>query len=199
MPVHGCDRCMDRAVLLWVVAHRTEWGTALARGLMAMGTRALPLAAAGLAFLVLLAAFRSWRLAAAAMLAAVVAVAVSEVAKAFVHRPRPPAALGLVRVQGFSMPSTDAALTAAVATVLIVAGLRTGRRAGRVLAAVLAAVVVVVGAALVYLGAHWATDVVAGWVLGGGIGVAAHRVHEGRSAGTGRPLVRARYRGPRRR
>jgi undecaprenyl-diphosphatase len=153
---------------------------------MAVGTQPLALAAAGLVFLILLAAFRSWRVGAAAVLAVVVAVAVTEVAKTLVHRPRPPAALALVRVHGFSMPSTDAALTAAAATVLIVAACRTGRRAGRVLAVSLAASVVVVGAALIYLGAHWASDVVTGWVLGVGTGAAAARVLIGpRAAGTG--------------
>jgi membrane-associated phospholipid phosphatase len=167
---------MDRAVQLWVVAHRTEWATAAARGLRAVGTRALPLAAVGLVALIVVAAIGSWRLVVAAVLAAVAAVAVSEVTKTLVHRPRPPAVLGLVRVHGFSMPSTDAALTAAAATVLIVAGLRTGRLTGRVLAAALAVGVLVVGAALVYLGAHWATDVVAGWMVGAGLGVVSARV-----------------------
>jgi undecaprenyl-diphosphatase len=167
---------MDRAVLLWVVAHRTDWGTAAARGLMAAGTQPLPLAVAGLVFLILVAAFRSWLPGAAAVVAAVAAVAVTEVAKMLLHRPRPPAALGLVRVHGFSMPSTDAALTAAVATVLIVTGLRTGRRAGRVLAAAMTVGVVVVGAALVYLGAHWVSDVATGWVLGVGLGAASGRL-----------------------
>lgn len=167
---------MDRAALLWVVAHRAGWATGSARALMALGTETVPAAAAGLVVVILLAAFRSWRLGATAVLAALVAGALSVAAKMAIHRPRPPAALALVPAHGSSMPSTDAALTAAAATVLIVAALRTSRRSGRVLTAVLLTVVVAVGAALVYLGAHWASDVLAGWALGGAIGAVAARV-----------------------
>jgi undecaprenyl-diphosphatase len=170
---------MDRAVLLWMVAHRTGWATASARALMALGTRPPALAAVGVAVLILVAASRSWRLGATALLAGGVALVLSIAAKMLVHRPRPPAALVLVVAHGSSMPSTDAALTAGAATVLIVAALRAPRPVGRVLAGALAAAVVVVGVALVYLGAHWTTDVLVGWVLGAATGAALVRVLSG--------------------
>lgn len=163
---------MDRAVLLWMVAHRTGWATASARALMALGTRPVPLAAAGLVALVVVAVSRSWRLGATAAAAAVAAAALSVGAKVVVHRPRPAPALSLVTAHGSAMPSTDAALTAGAAAVLVIAALRTGHRAGRLLAGATAAVVLVVGVALVYLGAHWTTDVLVGWALGAAVGTA---------------------------
>jgi undecaprenyl-diphosphatase len=174
---------MDRAVLLWMVAHRSGWATGSARALMALGTRPIPVAGLAVGALVLVGVTRSWRLGATAAVAAVAAVALSMAAKAVVHRPRPAWPLSLVGVRGPSMPSTDAALTAAAATVLVIAALRTGHVAGRLLAAAVAAVVLVVGVALVYLGAHWTTDVLVGWALGAAVGTALVRAEALRCAG----------------
>lgn len=166
----------DLTLLRWVAAHRTPWASALARGLMAAGTRPLPLLAVALVALGVVALLRAWRPAAAAVVAAVVALLASEVAKHVVERPRPPAALALIQAGGFAMPSTHGAFTAAAATTLVVAALARGRWTGRLLAAALLAATVVVGVALVYLGAHWATDVLAGWALGAVVGAACARL-----------------------
>ena len=143
---------------------------------MAAGGHPRPLAAELLACLVVVALLRAWRTAAMAALAAGGAVVASEVLEALVHRPRPPAAEALVRVGGWSMPSTDGALVAAAALVLAVAALRTGRWGGRVVVLVLAVGTVVVGLALVYLGAHWTNHVLAGWALGVVVGAGSARL-----------------------
>ncbi len=176
-------RGWDLNVLEAVAAHRTWWATDLSRAVMALGdTKVVYLAA------LLLCAFfgwrfRAWRPAAAAPLAAIVAVVVTEIAKQMIGRPRPPEALALVTAASSARPSSIGAMTAAAATPVILAGLRMASRTGRVLAGAVAAATLVIGVSMVYLGAHWLSDVLAGWALGAVIGSLVFRLIAGRLRG----------------
>jgi len=89
-----------------------------------------------------------------------------------VARPRPPAADWLYPATGFAFPSGHTTNTTIAVGILLLL-CRQRRRAGRAAPASLAGawVLAVAGAAAVawsrvYLGVHWPTDVVAGWVFG---------------------------------
>ena len=156
--------------LLWnAAAHgRTPALTAVAEvlnvagGLVALG--ALAAVAAGLLL------WRGRRVEAALLAASPAVSGLTDLAlKLGYARPRPPSSGHLVEVTGFSLPSghaLDATVMLGTLALVLVAVVR--RRAARVLVAVLTvAVVAVAGAARVYLGVHWATDVLTGWLLGG--------------------------------
>jgi membrane protein DedA with SNARE-associated domain/membrane-associated phospholipid phosphatase len=90
------------------------------------------------------------------------------------HRPRPPSSLQLEHVGGYGFPSSPAvAIVAIGAAVCYLFGLNPLRRWGgswrartRVGLAVVA-LALVVGLGHVYTGAHYPSDVLAGWALGG--------------------------------
>jgi membrane-associated phospholipid phosphatase len=96
--------------------------------------------------------------------------ALGTLAKSLVVRARPPASGALIPLPGsYAFPSGHslaAALLYGVLAFLIVRSLHS--RSARVAVAAGAVVLVaLVGLSRVYLGVHWASDVVAAWVLGG--------------------------------
>ena len=129
----------------------------------------------------------------------VVAVAVGAGAirllKLSVERPRPPEITRLAQETTTSLPSGHALMAAlglgltATAIVLLTRDARPALRGLRRLAAVVAVVLAAaIGASRAYLGVHWTTDVVAGWLLGAALvalaaTVAADRQPVGERAG----------------
>jgi membrane-associated phospholipid phosphatase len=160
----------------WTAIHRFPVGDHAARGIMAAGSSPVILGGAALFCLLFVVVRRRYRLATGVVLAVVAATLISELLKQFIGRARPPASMALVHASGLSMPSTDAALTSAAAAALYVGLTRLSSRSRRLAAGLLAAAVIAVGLCLVYLGVHWATDVLAGWALGTAVGAGAAAV-----------------------
>lgn len=118
-----------------------------------------------------------WRGAAALALSVLTAQAVVQLLKLMVSRPRPEGEGAIVDPSGFSFPSAHSA--SAVALYLMLAVIATGLVRHRLRAAAYVAaglVVVLVGFSRVYLGAHYPTDVLAGWLLGGAVVLASWRL-----------------------
>ena len=158
---------VDPRLERWVSAHRIAGLTSAAKLLTWLGSSAV------LAPLVLVVGgWMLWRhrdARPAVLLTAALAgaIALYDMAKPLVGRPRPPIADRVaITVSGWSFPSGHATQAVAVWGMLaVVVGLRVPRlRAGAAVGAGL--VVAVVGVTRIYLGAHWLTDVLGGFSLG---------------------------------
>lgn len=163
----------DEHIMRWVAGHRPDWLNDVAFAVMDVGVHLAGAAACALVVSLFVRRFRYRWAAAAALVASLVAGLLASGLKHLFDRPRPPADLALVTVSGLSFPSTQAAHTAAVAAALIVAPTWSSRTMLRTAMVVSVLALVGIGACMVYLGAHWLTDVVAGWVVGVSCGVAA--------------------------
>ncbi len=157
----------DRPTWRWFINHRSSGGTVIAKIVTTIGSTLVMGILAG-AVTVLLVVRR--RRGDAAMVAVVGAGAglLVIIGKGVVGRIRPPARYRLVAETNASFPSGHALASMAIVgvfTVLLAAGTQSvGRRVGTILTAVV--VVLLIGASRLYLGVHWATDVLGGWVTG---------------------------------
>jgi undecaprenyl-diphosphatase len=163
----GATSRVDARVHTFAVTHRTGLLDLVVFGLTWLGSSVVlvPLLLAGTAILI---ARRRLRAAVYLWVTYLGGVVLYQVAKQVVNRPRPPAAELIGPAGGMAYPSghsTQAITVWGMLAVVLLAG-----RSGRVRAALLsaaAAVVALVGASRIYLGAHWLTDVLGGYALGG--------------------------------
>jgi undecaprenyl-diphosphatase len=158
---------LDPGMHAFAVSHRTEWLTAILSNVTWLGSNwlLLPLLAGAT---VLLLRRGDRRTAVTVWVAYLGAIVLYLVVKVLVHRPRPPAADAIGAAGRLSFPAGHAvqALTAwgVLAVVLSAGHIIWARTVARIAATI---VVLLVGAASIYLGAHWFTDVLAGYALAG--------------------------------
>ena len=155
----------DGATVRSVAADRSPGATSVARAITQLGGVWLDILFAAAVVGLLLAGRR--RDALLVLLATGGSMLLTNLVKVVLERPRP-AGGGLVSVASASWPSGHAsssiAFYGALASLAAAGASPAGRRAVWAGCAVLVALV---GASRVYLGVHYPTDVVAGWVLGG--------------------------------
>ena len=165
--IEGEVGAIDSAILLAMAKLRTPWLTVAAVDVTALGSITLVILFSAFTLLVLL-VLRD-RLGALQLLAASAGAGIlTLLTKDLIERIRPAEAQQLIVVSGFSYPSGHSVSTSALyLTIAIIAGRyvqHTGARISIVLAA--SVVVMMVGSSRVYLGVHYATDVLSGISLG---------------------------------
>jgi len=158
---------VDPTELNWMIAHRNGVLTPMAVAISNAGDT-VPMAGVAILACAVLAWRRRWApmvLVAAATAGAGILVTGL---KTLVGRARPPVVDHLVAESNQSFPSGHSLGSSVVLGVLAaVIMLYTRRRVVRVMAVVLAGLAVVaVGLSRLYLGVHWPTDILGGWVIG---------------------------------
>jgi undecaprenyl-diphosphatase len=165
--IEGDVGTMDSAILLAVAKKRTPWLTIAAVDVTALGSITLVILFSAFTLVVLL-VLRD-RMGALQLLAASAGAGIlTIVTKDFIERIRPAEAQQLIVVPGFSYPSGHSVSTSALYLTIAIVAARYVQHSGARAAIFLAvsAVLIMVGASRVYLGVHYATDVVSGISLG---------------------------------
>ncbi|MGH7932250.1 MAG: phosphatase PAP2 family protein, partial [Candidatus Binataceae bacterium] len=163
---HTALGSLDPAIARYIEAHRVHWMVHLMWRITLLGSPWFTLEVAVAGGLAMRMLARSWRALTLLVLAYAGAIILEIALKLTVARPRPPAAWMAVIVSGVSFPSGHAARAAALYGMLacVIAELHGNwRRQLWITAALLA---LLVGTSRVYLGVHWATDVIGGWIIG---------------------------------
>jgi undecaprenyl-diphosphatase len=164
---HDDTALADPHVTAWVIAHRSGWLTGSLQVLTWLGSTAVIIPAGLAAGLYFLIRRRDWRPLALLTAAVAGAVGLYDIVKPLVGRPRPPAAIWIGHYTGTAFPSGHATQSAAFYAMLaIVLGAGLPARGRAILWSAATLIVLIIGASRIYLGAHWLTDVLAGYALG---------------------------------
>ncbi|MFF1422828.1 phosphatase PAP2 family protein [Streptomyces sp. NPDC058280] len=163
---HGAPFPLDRSALTWSLGHRPAGALTPARVVTASGTGPYPYLCAIGAGLIAGHDLRHRLSAAAGALAfLVVGQAVRYAVLHAIGRPRPAMADWATHASGFAYPSGHATTSALVAGLLVWALARRSRTAAtRALCALIVCWAVAVGLSRIYLGVHWVSDVLGGWL-----------------------------------
>jgi len=157
----------DQQVLDWMVDHRTETWTTVMKAITTLGNT-LTLFLVALAVTAFFALRRQWRLALFVGLGSALGSLTMVTLKELFSRDRPPMPERLVELSTHSFPSGHAMSSTVVYGLTAVAIYRWSPWVRGHLWVLLVAPLLAlsIGVTRVYLGAHWMTDVVAGWILG---------------------------------
>ncbi|MCX4856133.1 phosphatase PAP2 family protein [Streptomyces canus] len=162
----GAPLFTDGDLLTWSVGHRPDVAVAFTRGLTATGTGVIPYVLAALAGIIVGRTLRQRALAAALCLACLGTGQILRYAvMALVARPRPPRTDWQTHASGWAFPSGHATTAALATGLLIIAVLVRSPRGKTPLALVIGIWGALVGLTRIYLGVHWFTDVVGGWLF----------------------------------
>jgi undecaprenyl-diphosphatase len=159
----------DQPVLAWMVARRSPGLDTVVTGFTDLGGAVGMPVIAGVAVITIAVWRRSWTPVVVTLIAAAGSVAMTVVGKDVIDRARPPASLAVPPLEiSPSFPSGHTLNATVLVTIVVYLILiETTATWQRVLAITLgAAFVVLMGLSRVYLGHHWLTDVVAGWMIG---------------------------------
>lgn len=191
----GAVQFGDEDFHFWPLTHRSAVAVALARGVTATGTGVVPYVLAALAGLIAARTLRG-RLIAVALCVACLGAgqAVRYGVMELTARPRPPRVDWATHASGWSFPSGHATTAIVTAGLLVIAVFVRGPRGRTPLALAACCWGALVGLTRVYLGVHWLTDVLGGWLFGIGwlglcLAAAARWLPEQVLAGPGHPAA----------
>ena len=166
----------DLTVVRGVHHGAVDWATSGVGAITDLGGTQGAVIATIIAAMALL-ALRHWHAALAVVLSVAATQALVAVIKSLVERSRPPAGSAHVEAAGYAFPSAHAATTMALYGLLALVAIAHLHGAARRWACAIAGVVIAgVGATRVYLGAHYPTDVLAGWLVGAVVALLAWRL-----------------------
>jgi undecaprenyl-diphosphatase len=154
----------DSSITSWMVDHRTHPLTVLARVLSAIGSQKFLTPAVAIV-VVLLLVLRRFGAAAWLVVAWGGAILLYSLAKHFVGRPRPPMDIWLTHAGAKSFPSGHAVQSMSTYLALALVGTAWRQKWRWPAVALAVGLALGIGWSRVYLGVHWTTDVLAGWLM----------------------------------